>query len=137
MRRSITVDPALTGKIDMAPSCAGQQTEIRLVLLGPAYGSGQSQTLCDLERRLTAGINSASTGLLVDFGGTTYVGCGLLNVLLRCNERAKHMNRRVVFCGLMPLPRQVLVITRLESLWEVFETRQKAMEAARQRSMLG
>lgn len=117
----------------MESSCA---EDVAIVRLGPQYGSVQVGVLRELEQRLTAGISRASIGLIVDLGETIYIGCGLLNVLLRCHQRANRLNRRVVLCRPKPLTRRVLAITQLDSLWELSKTRHATIEAAH-RSLLG
>lgn len=113
----------------MESSCSEQGTGITIVLLGAEYGSANFLAIRDLEQRLISDIGSASTGLLVDCGAMIYLSCEFLNALLRCHQQAKCMSRRIRFCTLSPLAREALAITRLDSLWDISETRQEAINA--------
>jgi anti-anti-sigma factor len=102
---------------------------IGLIVLGHDYDSGNLRTLAALQQRLLGEIGGPAIGLLVDLGQTASIGCGFLNVLLRCRQRANQMNRRFALCNLNPMPQSVFAITRLDLLWEIFPTRREAIDA--------
>ena len=91
--------------------------EFAVIALEHEYGSANSRKLVELEQRLLQEVSNGSPrGLLIDFGQTVYIGCGLLNVLLRCHARAKKLNRQMAFSGLSGLPNRVFAATRLHTL---------------------
>jgi len=110
-------------------ACDEQPVGIVVIHLGSECGSADRQTLVELEGHLLEAIDRSPAGLLVDLDETTYVGCEVLNILLRCFVRARENDCSFVLCALDSLPQSVFAITHLDSLWEIFCTRQDAIEA--------
>jgi anti-anti-sigma factor len=107
-----------------------EQREIAIISLEPAYGSLNLHALVELEHNLLhETIHTDPPGLILDLGETVYFGCGLIRVLLRGLRQARERNQRFALCQLREFPREVLETTRLNSLFETFETRDEAIEA--------
>jgi anti-anti-sigma factor len=113
-------------------ACAEREAGITIIRLRREYGSVDCQTLAELEAHLRGESDDFPAGLLIDLGETTYIGCGLLSVLLRCYVRVREDNCRFALCSLNSLPESVLATTHLNSLWEIFRTRREAIEAMQQ-----
>lgn len=96
---------------------------------GAQYGSADSAAIAEFEKDLLDKINGSPVGLLVDMGQTVCIGCGFLNVLLGCQQSARRLKRKLALCQLSPLPKHVLAISRLDSLWDVFGLERTAVEA--------
>ncbi len=124
-----SVDIPRTRKSDRESSCAEKEIGVTIILLEAEYGTADIQTLFELERSLLVGINATKDALVIDFRETSFLNVEFLNALLRCHLRAKSRNRRFVLCELKPWPQKVFTVTRLDSLWEIFDTRQQASEA--------
>ncbi len=108
-----------------------QQTGPVVARLERTYGSTESKALSRLDGYLSGMACRSSTGLLIDLSETTYVGCGFLTVLLQHHVKAVQTNRRIALCSLNPMPADVLAVTRLDSLWEIFQPRVEALQAMR------
>ena len=108
---------------------SGLSKGISIIILEAEYDSADFQKLREVERVLIVHLEDSSIGLLIDFGHTNHVGGGFLSSLVRCYQRATSLKRRFVICSLKPWPRKVLAVTRLNSLWDIFETRQEAIAA--------
>lgn len=113
-------------------ACDERETGITIIRLRCEYGSADCQTLAELEGHLLGESDDSPAGLLIDLGETTYIGCGLLGVLLRCYVRVRESNCLFALCSLNSLPETVMATTHLDSLWEIFRTRQEAIEAMQQ-----
>jgi anti-anti-sigma regulatory factor len=113
----------------MESVCDTEPTGITILRLEREYGSADMPRLAQLEGCLLGAIDSSPAGLLIDLSETTLIGCGFLNVLIQCYARARESNCRFALCALNSWPESVLVIARLDSLWEIFRTPQEAIEA--------
>lgn len=100
------------------------------------HRSGDFRTLADLEAVLSHAIDDEHAVLLVDLSGTTGIGCGLINVLLRCSERAAQKECDLVLCGLSSLQLTVLKVMRLDVYWSIYPSCERAIESM-QRQALG
>jgi anti-anti-sigma factor len=68
-------------------------------------------------------------GLIFDLSEVDYVGSVFLSFLLRCHKRVKEHGSEVVVAGASPRARELLHMTALDTLWALYETREKAIEA--------
>ena len=110
------------------PTFNERQARMTAILLEPVYGSLDVAALAELEEMLLIAIDDSATGILIDLGNNSYIGCGFLGVLLRCYRRAERSGRVFWLCDLSPFSARVLTITHLDSLWSVVPTRQPAIE---------
>ena len=106
---------------------------VAIIRLAREFGSAEFDVLAELEELLEESIDGAPVDVLIDLGHTTYVGCAFLNVLLHFRERIKKMNGRHALCGVNSLPAEVFAITRLDSLWETFQTPWEGIEVMESR----
>jgi anti-anti-sigma factor len=67
--------------------------------------------------------------VVVDLSGIGYVGSNFLEILVRGWKRLKQRQGTMVLCGVSPFCADILRITRLNSLWTVYPSRQEAIEA--------
>jgi len=105
---------------------------VTIICLETAYGSLNTHALEEVERVLMhEASDTESQGLMLDMGKTVYFGCGFLRVLLRCLRQTREMHKRLALCQLRVLPGDVLKITCVDTLCEIFETRDEALEAMR------
>lgn len=103
-----------------------------VVRLGSEYGSTGVAAIAELERDLLGEIETTGASLLLNMHRTDYIGCGFLDVLIRCSVRAAQKNVHIVLCAINPQPADVLELTGLDSLWKVYRTDHEAMEALQQ-----
>ena len=67
--------------------------------------------------------------LLLDFDKVEFLSSAALNKLIILDKKVKARSGQLKFCNLMPEIREVFVITRLNQLFEIVETRDKALES--------
>lgn len=67
--------------------------------------------------------------LLLDFAQTQFIGSRFIELLVRAWTRLKRRQGSTVLCNLQPLCREVLHITRLDTLWETYPARDTAVSA--------
>lgn len=66
--------------------------------------------------------------LLLDFDKVEFLSSAALNKLIILDKKVKAKSGQLKFCNLMPEIREVFVITRLNQLFDIAETREKALE---------
>ncbi len=66
--------------------------------------------------------------LLLDFNSVEFLSSAALNKLIILDKKVKGKTGKLKFCNLMPEIREVFVITRLNQLFDIVDTREKAFE---------
>lgn len=69
------------------------------------------------------------TGLVIDLGKMTYFASIFVSFLIRCHTLAKRHNARVVVAGVSGRVRELLRLTALDTLWQIFTTRDEALRS--------
>jgi len=69
--------------------------------------------------------------VLLDFDKVEFLSSAALNKLIILDKKIKAKSGQLRFCNLMPEIREVFVITRLNQLFEIVDTREKALETIR------
>ena len=67
--------------------------------------------------------------VVFDLGHLQIFGSVFLALLLRCQKLVRTHGGEMVLCCLTPAARQLLQLTRVDSLWAIYETRPEALEA--------
>ncbi len=67
--------------------------------------------------------------LLLDFNSVEFLSSAALNKLIILDKKVKAKAGQLKLCNLMPEIREVFVITRLNQLFDIVDTRDKALEA--------
>ncbi len=71
---------------------------------------------------------AASTkNVIVDMSQTEYYGSTALGVFFRFWKQADSQAGQLVFCNLAPYGREVLELTRLNTLWAICQSREEAL----------
>jgi anti-anti-sigma factor len=78
-----------------------------------------------LDRLAAAGIR----GVVLDFSRTDYCGSTALGLFIRLWKRLCERGGRMAFCNVSEHEKEVLAVTRLDSLWPICQTRQEALKA--------
>ena len=68
------------------------------------------------------------TLLVIDLSQTAFFASSFLAVLSAVHRRLKARGGKLAVCGLQPDCREVLKITRLDTIWTVCETRSEALD---------
>ena len=66
--------------------------------------------------------------LLLDFNSVEFLSSAALNKLIILDKKVKGKTGKLKLCNLMPEIREVFVITRLNQLFDIVDTRDKAFE---------
>lgn len=67
--------------------------------------------------------------MVIDFSDTNFFGAAFVGTLVRTLKRLKARGGRLGFCNLAPMCSHVLRLVRLDAHFEVFFTRQEAIDA--------
>lgn len=73
-------------------------------------------------------------GVVVDFSRVEYFGSVLLEALREVwNAVGKsHLSpRKMALCGITPITREILHVSRFDTLWPIFATRREAIDAVK------
>jgi len=66
--------------------------------------------------------------LLLDFDNVEFLSSAALNKLIILEKKIKAKSGQMKFCNLTPEIREVFVITRLNQLFDIVDTREKALQ---------
>jgi anti-anti-sigma factor len=70
-------------------------------------------------------------GIVVDFYRTDYYGSTALGFFLRLWKRLSRRGGRMAFCNVSEHEREILAVTRLDTLWPTCINRAEALKAVR------
>jgi anti-anti-sigma factor len=78
--------------------------------------------------RISAELASGAVGsLLIDCRETSTLGCTALGLFLRLWKVAERYGCRFALCGLSPLERETVAVCKLDRLWAIYPTRERAI----------
>jgi anti-anti-sigma factor len=69
--------------------------------------------------------------IVLDFQQTAYYGSSALGFFVRLWKKVGSRGGRMAFCNLSPVEREILRLTRLDSLWPPCASREEAMQKVR------
>jgi anti-sigma B factor antagonist len=72
-------------------------------------------------------IEKGHTRLLVNFAGVQHLSCAMLGALANLQRKIEPASGRIQLCGLSPLLRDMLRITHLDRLFDVYEDEAEAL----------
>jgi anti-sigma B factor antagonist len=88
-----------------------------------AENAGEFDKACELW------ISQGSKHLIADLADLQYVSSMGLRSFLAAAQRLKSVSGSLMICGLRGLPRQVFEMTKLDSLFPIYETAPQALAA--------
>lgn len=104
--------------------------QVTIVDVGGKYEALNEELLQGFATRLLDEAEKADPPcLLVDLTGLNYVGSNFLEVLVRGWKRIKQRSGVMALCGVGTFCADILRITRLNTLWTIYPTRQEAVQA--------
>ncbi|MBI3462322.1 MAG: STAS domain-containing protein [Planctomycetes bacterium] len=99
-----------------------------MVHLGPEYNSLDDQILDEVEHFLLACIDPPEVkNLVVDVSNTTFFGSRFIEVLFRAYNRIQRKEGRFSLTGLKGHPLDVILISKLQRIWELLPTPEEAI----------
>jgi anti-sigma B factor antagonist len=67
--------------------------------------------------------------LVIDLSGVPNCSSVFMSFLLRCHKAVKNRSGEMVLSGTSKMLRELLSLTRLDTVWAVYETRAEALDA--------
>ncbi|MFN0050797.1 MAG: STAS domain-containing protein [Planctomycetales bacterium] len=67
--------------------------------------------------------------VVLDLSRVQYFGTVFLSLILRCHKHIKTHGGTLVLCGANSMIRELFKITVLDTLWQIYDTRDQALEA--------
>jgi len=104
-----------------------QQDGLTVIELGPAYDSLDQETLGQLEKlAMELAATCQPPYLIIDMARTGYIGSSFIEFLVRLWKRLRARGGALALCSLQPFCAEVLRVTRLDSLWQIYNDRDAA-----------
>ncbi len=66
--------------------------------------------------------------ILLDFSNVSYMSSSALGVLITVHKRIREKQGQLALCGIQPSIYEIFTITRLNEIFNIYETHQKALE---------
>ena len=89
-----------------------------------------SELLTEAAEMMTELIESHESPMLViDLGGGPSCSSVFMSFLLRCHKAVKSRSGEMVLCGASQMLRELLALTRLDTVWAVYQSRAEALDA--------
>ena len=82
-------------------------------------------------------IRMAVKNVVMDFHQTDYFGTTALGCFLKLWKRVRSRNGRMAFCNVSENEKEVLRITKLDSLWTIWPSKEEALRAVRELGVEG
>lgn len=107
-----------------------KEQNITIIDLGGKYEALNEALLQGLAEKLLQEAERAEPPwLLVDLTGVGYVGSNFLEILVRGWKRLKQRSGTMALCGVGSFCADILKITRLNTLWTIYPSREEAIRA--------
>ncbi len=93
------------------------------------YDSLDERALGELSTQLLNVVETANPPvLLLDLARTKFIGSSFLGVLIRAWKRLRDRNGQMALCNVNNLCSEVLQASKLNSIWDVYGTREAAIQ---------
>ena len=107
-----------------------RQEGVTILELDPSYDSLDDEALSEFgEIVLSEAVRGNPARLILDLSATQHIGSSFIELLVRAWKRIQERGGTMVLCGLQPFCIEVLEITRLNTLWPAYPTRDEAVAA--------
>ena len=82
----------------------------------------------ELRKKFTQVIEANEKKVLIDCAGVSYLDSSGLATLIEILQRLKKINGKLRFCNINEKVKNILEITKLVNLFEIFESREEALQ---------
>ncbi len=108
-----------------------KQDGVTVINFGPDFENLDEPVLEEFREFVLEASDSADPPLLVvDLSHTKFFGSSFIELLFRVWNRLNSQDGgRFALSGLTPYGKEILEVTHLDQLWEIFETRDEAIRA--------
>jgi anti-sigma B factor antagonist len=111
---------------DMLP--ISQHNGVTVVELEASYESLDAEALEELGKLLLDEAASVEPPLiLLDLAHTRFIGSSFIELLVRVWKRLKSRDGTMALCNMKPFCAEVIRVTRLDTLWDVFPSRDRGI----------
>lgn len=94
------------------------------------YDSLDDDKLEELSAQILAAVEAADPpALLLDLGRTKFIGSRFLGILIRAWKRLRDRSGHMALCRVNDLCDEVLRASKLNTIWDVYATRDEAVQA--------
>ncbi len=110
------------------PTLSTSASNVTVVALGPEYENLDENLLDALQELLIDTADQIGLPLLVvDLSHTKFFGSSFIESLFRTWNRIKKRGGRFALCGLTAYCREVIGVTHLDRVWEIFPDQEAAV----------
>ena len=106
-----------------------EATQLEKAVVLKVSGRMDAENASDFDKACDVWISQGAKHLIADLGDLQYVSSMGLRSFLAAAQKLKSVSGSLILCGLKGLPRQVFEMTRLDSLFPIYETAQQALAA--------
>jgi anti-sigma B factor antagonist len=100
-----------------------------IVELGPSYAALDYEAIEQCGEILLSQADLASPPhLILDMSETQFIGSSFIELLVRAWKRIKRREGWMAFCSLQPFCREVMAVSRLDTIWPVYADRAQALK---------
>jgi anti-anti-sigma factor len=105
-----------------------QEQGVTVVVAGPSYTALQYRELEEFgEALLCEASQTTPPRLVVDLSQTDFIGSSFIELLVRAWKRLKNRNGTMALCAVHPYCREILRVSRLDTIWPIYGTRTEAV----------
>ncbi len=72
---------------------------------------------------------SGEPKMVMDFASVSHMSSSALGMLITTNKRVREMKGQLKLCNIQPAIYEVFVITRLNEIFDIYQSRDKAIES--------
>lgn len=103
---------------------------VTVVEVDPVYDSLDEWRMSDFRDLVLDAVKKADPPLLLlDLSRTTYIGSSFIGVLIRGWKRLRDRQGRLALCNVCPTCADVLHVSKLDTIWDIYSTRDEARQA--------
>ena len=99
------------------------------ITLGVLRGEIGTETVNQLKDKMEAIVNEGKNRLVMDFGDVSYLNSMGLGVIAGSLKRVKKENGDLKLLNLSPAVRELLELTRLTKVFEIFDSEESALKS--------
>jgi anti-anti-sigma factor len=106
-----------------------EATQLEKAVVLKVSGRLDAENANEFDKACDVWISQGAKHLIADLADLQYVSSMGLRSFLAAAQKLKSASGSLILCGLKGLPRQVFEMTRLDSLFPIYETAEQALAA--------
>lgn len=106
--------------------------EKEIVILAPrGQLVGGDETTAELERQIRELANAGNTKLLLDLKEVDFINSWALGVIIGAHANYSKRNAQIKLCSLSPRNSQLMTVTKLVRIFDIYDTSEEALKSFR------